>query len=139
MRKMRYYQRYTVSGSGFILFSPERKAEFSINDISASGMSITAQAELEENEAVMTEVRIYGKLLPVSKQMKGSVVRKRRHNSIYHYGIRFIDMTHKDIVELDEYLRLNHDSTAFHDPSRDAGHDENPIRQLIRTNDTQVV
>lgn len=136
MSKMRHYQRYTVLSSGFIFFSPVRKAEFSINNISASGMNITAKVELEEHEAFMMEIQIYGKLFPVSKQMKGRVVRKRRHNSIYHYGIRFIDMTHKDIVELDEYLRLNHDSTAFHDPSRDAGHDENPIRRLVRTNDT---
>lgn len=137
MRKMRHYQRYTVSGSGFIYWNLVQKAEFSINDISASGINITAEIELQEHEVVLIEVQFSGNLLPFDKQLRGKVTRKRKHNSIYNYGIRFISLAPKDIVEIDEYLRLNHGSTTLHRDSQYNEPDSDPLKQLIRTNNSQ--
>lgn len=135
MRKLRHYQRYAVSGSGFFHNNPIRKVEFSVKDISASGINITTEIELEEHEVITMDVQVSGNLLPYIKQFKGKVVRKRQHNSIYNYGIRFMELTHKDMIEIDEYLRLNYGSAALPYTSYDTGHDDRPIRQLNLAND----
>jgi len=76
-------------------------------------MSITTEVELDEHEMVLMDVQIFGNLLPFIKQFKEKVVRKRHYNSVYHYGILFIGLTHKDIIEIDEYLQLNYGSSAL--------------------------
>lgn len=134
MKQVRHYQRYTVTGSGFIHHIPIKNAEFHINNISASGMNITSAVDLMVNQVITLEVHVSGNILPYSKLIKGKVIRKIKHCTIYYYGVQFIELAHNDIVEIDEYLRLNYSSTALYLNSYNTGEDT-PIKQLQRKND----
>jgi hypothetical protein len=134
MRQIRHYQRHALTGNGLIHCSSGHKAAFSVNNISASGMSITAEAELEENEMIDLEVQLFGNILPYKKRLKGKVVRILRRNTAFEYGIRFLELTRKDMVETDEYLRLNTGSAGLHQHvSGDTAHDDDPVKRLSRS------
>jgi hypothetical protein len=132
MEKIRHYQRYTVLGSGVIYRTSIQNVAFSINDISASGMNIITEADLEKDVVISMEIQVSGNILPYKKQIKGRIIRKSKCDSIFNYGIQFMDLPNRDIIEIDEYLRLNYSNTAPHRTSYDTGNDENPLRQLSR-------
>lgn len=134
MGKMRHYQRFSVSGSGYIHHKPTHIAAFSINNISASGMNITSNVDFAKDEVVVLEVQVSGSALPYFKHLTGRVVRKHKCDSIYHYGILFIELPVKDMIEIDEYLRLNYTSAPAHQTSYDTGNEEHPIQQLYLRN-----
>lgn len=113
MGNMRHCQRYIVTGSGWIYRSNDQKAEFKVNDISASGVNITSNSVLKEKDIILMEIYVYGNLLPFTKKAKGEVVRKQQGMG-YRYSIRFVGLTDKDMIEMDEYLRLNCGGTDLH-------------------------
>lgn len=114
MRIRRHYQRYEVTDRGLIDGSNTKKAEFRTVDISASGVNIITEALLDEGEIITMDLRISGSLLAFFKKIKGKVVWKHRQGTSYQYGIRFIELKHKDLIELDEYLRVNFGGTVLH-------------------------
>lgn len=97
-------------------------------------MNITAEVDLKEHQVIAMEVHISGNILPYSKQLKGKVVRKSKYGSIYQYGVQFMELINKDIIEIDEYLRLNYSSNAPHRISYDTG-DDNPMQLMQRKKD----
>lgn len=134
MRKMRHYQRYSVSGGGTIYLGGPRTG-FSLKDVSASGMCILSEAELEENAIFQMDVHISGIYMNFEKTFRGKVVRRSKQEKLFVYGVRFVDLSHKDAIDIDEYLRLNHGSASLHFTPPDAESDENHIKQLIPAND----
>lgn len=113
MGNIRHCQRYIVTGNGWIYGSNGQKAEFKVNDISASGVNITTKIVLKEKDTILMEIYVYGNLLPFMKKAKGEVVRTQQGMG-YRYGIRFVGLTDKDMIEMDEYLRLNCGGTEPH-------------------------
>lgn len=126
MRKHRHYQRYKVAGNGHILSSKLQKAGVLVNDISASGVNLTTDLELEEHETVVIDITISGSFIPFSKQFKGKVIRKHSNNSLHHYAVKFIELTRKDLIEVDEYLRFNQSSSKLQPLGNEIGYDDIP-------------
>lgn len=133
MSTIRHYLRYMVTGKGNILINGRKNTEFLINDISASGMNITSNVQVQDHEIISMHVQISGNLFNYQKDVKGKVVRKHQHNSCFHYGIKFFELSQKDIIDLDEFLRINHNSSSLQDSSSlQTGHDDAPTKQLKR-------
>lgn len=123
MGNIRHCRRYVVTGNGWIYCTNGKKAEFKVNDISASGVSITTDSVLKEKDIILMEIYVYGNLLPFMKKAKGEVVRKQQGMG-YRYGIRFVGLTDKDMIEMDEYLRLNCGGTELHYTPYEVIHDD---------------
>jgi c-di-GMP-binding flagellar brake protein YcgR len=105
MKNNRHYKRYAVKCSGWIIDKSSQKYRFHVNDISASGMNIATDKELDDAQMLSIKFDISGTLLPHAKRLEGEIVRKNRTNTGYNYSIRFLGLTHNEIVEMDEYLR----------------------------------
>jgi hypothetical protein len=73
--------------------------------MSACGMSITTDVEIKDTALLSIHFDSSGILLPHTKQLKGKIVRKKETNAGFNYAIRFIDLTHMETIEIDEYLR----------------------------------
>jgi hypothetical protein len=83
-----------------------------VNNISACGMSITTDKEIQHTHTLEIHFDSTGLLQPHVKLLKGEVVRKKQNSSVFKYSVRFLDLTHAEIVELDEYLRYVQNSTS---------------------------
>lgn len=114
MKNNRHYNRYSVKCNGNITDNSHHNYRFIMNDISAAGMNITTDKEVTDEKPLTIHFDISGIHLPRTKHLKGEVVRKKADNSVHNYGIRFIDLTNMEIVEIDEYLRSRHYSSLVH-------------------------
>lgn len=114
MKNTRYYARYPVKCNGYVTDNNHHSYKFIMNNISAGGMSITTDKEVTDESTLTINLDISEILLPHTKQLKGTVVRKNTSNNGYHYGIHFFDLTKIEIVEMDEYLRFRHYKTLVH-------------------------
>lgn len=113
MKNNRLYSRYTIRCYGDITDNKYRNIRFVMNDISAGGMNITTEQEITDEKALTIHLDMTKILLP-RKQLKGVIVRKKKDQSSYNYGIRFHEISHMEIVEIDEYLRFRHYSALVH-------------------------
>jgi hypothetical protein len=120
MGDMRHYKRYAVKCSGNIIDSKFRRIKFRVNNISACGISVSTDREVEDAEALTIYFDITGILLPHTKHLKGKVVRRHSGHSSFNYGIRFLDLTHLEIVEIDEYLRYSQKNAISSIPPEDS-------------------
>lgn len=111
MKNHRHYNRYAMTCKGQVINSNSHKFRFHLNNISASGMNITTDLELKESKILTIKFESTGIHMPFTKHLKGLIVRSY---SDYKYGIRFLEQTPDDIIELDEYLRFIRSNTNLH-------------------------
>lgn len=105
MKNNRFYKRYAVKCSGYIIDNQYQKTRFQVNDISACGMNINAEKRIEDSHLVTIFFDLTACRLPHAKQLKGFVTRKKLSNTVFNYSIRFLELTHTEIIEIDEYLQ----------------------------------
>lgn len=123
MRNNRYYKRYTVNFDGYIMENAVRICRFRVQNISAGGMNITTDQDFPLHHMLVVTFDNTGLRLPVIKQIKGKVTRKRALNGVYTYGIYFIGLSDAEIVEIDECLRYAHTIS-----STDTVYQKGPLR-----------
>lgn len=113
MHNRRHYRRYPVQCTGYITDSRFQKINFRVNDISACGMNITADKEIDDTQPLLIYFNVRGVPLPHAKNLKGKVVRKNLLYSTLDYSIRFLGLTHMEVIEIDEYLNyLQHNTVG---------------------------
>lgn len=114
MQRIRYYKRYHASGEGELRFSHSAKRySFKVLDASAAGLRIASEIELEEKECIRLRFVLAGPLSQYVKEVDARVMKKEHQGSVYQYGLHFLHFTHMDVVELDEYLRINFGTEAL--------------------------
>lgn len=136
MRKIRRYSRYIVAGNGEVWNDDRPKTGFEISNMSASGISIITEADMEKNSTVSMNIRLSGNVSLFQKEIKGEIVRKQKQGSNYQYGIDFVQCSAKDMTEIDEYLQLNFGSARIDFPSGETEPGENPLKSLKRENNS---
>jgi hypothetical protein len=108
MGNMVHYQRCEISGYGELFAeSGHQGAPFKVLDISASGIRIATQHEMEVHDLVTLNIQLEGHLVEFSHKAKGKVAYRMTCGEQIEYRIRFIGLSHKVIVEIDEFLRFN--------------------------------
>jgi c-di-GMP-binding flagellar brake protein YcgR len=123
MKNSRYYKRYNVSFNGYVVENNSNKYIFHVQDISAGGMNIITDQDFVLNHLLTFVFDNAGLRLPQIKQIKGKITRKRTGNGVFAYGIRFIELSDAQIVEIDECLRYAHTIT-----STDTVYQHGPLR-----------
>ncbi|RCX16646.1 PilZ domain-containing protein [Anaerobacterium chartisolvens] len=132
MRRIRHYQRYEATGKGTVKHSNTHGTDFTIKNISASGIKLFTAVKLDANSVILMDIHIHGTVSSFSKQVKGKILRRQKHHNSYFYAIHFIDLSHQEIIELDEYLRLNFGNSLLHHSPYEIEHEEYAIKQLMR-------
>ncbi len=132
MRRMRHYQRYEATGKGTIKHSNMHGTEFTIKNISASGIKLSTTVKLEEHSLILMDIHLHGNVSSFSKQIKGKILRRQKHHNSYFYAIHFTGLSHQEVIELDEYLRLNFGNSLLHYAPYEIEHEEYAIKQLMR-------
>lgn len=110
MKAWRKYQRAVISGGGMI----NKKFNFKIVDISASGAKILSHKELNLNEHIDISLTIKGHLYEKNFKLHGTVIHDYSKNNQYIYGIRFTKMSHEDQIHIDEIIYFEHSSNLKH-------------------------
>lgn len=122
MNAMRHYKRYDVTGRGFITAgAPSKAYPVTVLDISASGLRIETEADLDVGTLAGLEFVLEGPATHYQKSVSGKVVSKVKHSKHYQYGILFVNFSTQNRVELDECLRLSYGGGSLHPI---AGHSE---------------
>lgn len=114
MKDSRLYKRYGVKCCGQMTDDHYRKFRFQVNDMSAGGMSITTDKEMENQSKFIISFDPSGILLPHTKRLEGVVVRKMAGTPTYKYGVCFYGLSHTEIIEIDEYLHFSQKHTPKH-------------------------
>lgn len=106
MDRSRHYFRCKIAGHGRLYRNFDKKGiEFSVVDMSATGLKIITRAELEEKEEIRLDIRFSGFIFEVAVSVKGRVTRKAYlGEEAMEYGLHFVDLPHKDRVEIDEMI-----------------------------------
>lgn len=106
MDRIRNYQRCNVMGEGTLFVKPDGKAyPFYVIDISASGVKIRSNAELELNDEVEIDIRFSGHILEIPLKVDAKVAKKTKTGKEYEYALRFLNLSHQKRVEIDEIVR----------------------------------
>ncbi|MFZ5985727.1 MAG: PilZ domain-containing protein [Bacillota bacterium] len=101
----RSYLRCSVGGRGVFTDHPVGAVgKFNIIDISASGIRISAKREFSPDDTVQMSIAFSGYLREKEINVKAKVVRKVQSQDGFEYGLKFIDLDHKEKVEIDEIM-----------------------------------
>ena len=119
MKNNRKYVRYTIKCSGYITDDTCLRYRFQMNNISACGISITTDREMETSPRLTISFDATGPHLPHAKQLRGRVVRVKAVSSGFTYGIYFNGLNVTETIEIDEYLRCRH-GNSLEKPAEDA-------------------
>lgn len=102
----RHFTRYVIRCAGYFLDSAFHRIDFRVNNISANGMNVATDKEIKAaGDALTIHFDPEGLSLPQIKELKGSIVTKKKTGAGFNYGIRFLGLSYMEYVELDEYLR----------------------------------
>lgn len=112
----RRYLRCKREGEGVFSDHPVGSMnKFKIIDISAAGIRISTKRSLEERDTVEMSIIFSGYLHEKHIDVKSRVVRKEKKENGFEYGLEFVDLTHKEKVEIDEIMKqscsINHEKT----------------------------
>lgn len=112
MEEYRNYQRWHVVGDGELFIGnskhPFKKGfVFDVLDLSASGVRILTSVELETGMEVGMHMKFSGHVLDISLRVIGQVSKIEKIGNYYEYALRFIGLTEKDKVEIDEAIRMS--------------------------------
>jgi hypothetical protein len=73
-------------------------------NISANGINISTKAELSENQLVDLQIYLPNPLSSQVIRRSGIVIRKDTSGRYPSYGIKFINQSKHDLIELDEFI-----------------------------------
>lgn len=108
MSNLTHYRRCEITGQGKLFTKSVRHgADFKVLDISASGVRIATQQPLELHDHLELQVELEGHLIGDSRRLAGKVTKRMEMGTHTEYAIRFTGLSHKEIVEMDEFLRFN--------------------------------
>lgn len=79
-------------------------SRFSVIDISATGIAISAKRELDIDDTVGMAIVFDGYFHEKDVKVTGRVVRKESEERIFKYGMEFIDLSQEEKVEIDEIM-----------------------------------
>ena len=114
MRNNRHYKRYPVKCGGIITDDGFRKYRFQTINMSACGMSFTTDVEIGETAALTVHFDTSGILFPHIKRLTGKIVRKKDIKPRFYYAVRFVELSHMEAVEIDEYLQYRHKGSLIY-------------------------
>lgn len=107
MKERRRHKRYSIRISGRASDDSHQDYEFITNNISAGGMNMTTDGDLADESTVTLRLDM-PEVLPRAKRLQGVVVRKKKEEPGFSYGIRFFGLSEKETEEIDASLRNGH-------------------------------
>ena len=111
MNEKRHYKRSSLTGDGNIIdFENDRNYIVHLLDLSASGAKVFSDTELQESRLYKINLKPEGHMAEVAFTADIRIVWKREVYKGFEYGLKFVKISHKDRVELDELIR--HSNTA---------------------------
>lgn len=114
MKNKRQHSRYSIKCDGKMSEDSDENYKFIMNDISAGGMNISTDKEIEAESTLTIQIDLGQVVLPGAKQLQGVVVRKKEDQDVFNYGIRFSGLTDSEVEEIDAYLKVSHFSSLVH-------------------------
>ena len=112
MGNNRHFIRYSIRCSGSMTDDNFNEYKFSLNNISACGMNVTTEKEISDTTTLTISFDNSGLHLPSRKQLKGGIIRKKVSGSEFVYGIRFLNLSVMEAVDIDEYLKYRQKNSA---------------------------
>lgn len=105
MENIRNYQRCHVMGEGRLKTGPsEKEYDFQVIDISASGVRILTAADMQEGTNAHMKIVFGSHIVDVPLDVSGTVEKKEKRGRDLEYALRFVSLSHKDRVEIDEII-----------------------------------
>jgi hypothetical protein len=68
-------------------------------------MNISTDKAIDDTHLLTINFDLTSIRLPHIKQLSGFVTRRKLSGYAFNYSIRFLNLSHKEIVEIDEYLQ----------------------------------
>ncbi len=122
MKNNMNYKSYSVTGKGkFYTTSQLKKHPFNILNISALGARLSTETKLEINSSITMELRLEGHLSNILKTIKGTVIGNSASGIKNYYDVKFSGLSDIDIIELDEFLRINYSFAVLHSRPIESG------------------
>ncbi len=106
--KRNYLRCNNISGKG--LFCDRRfdtAGKFEVLNLSGSGIFILTKRKLEINDIMEMRIVFAGYINEKEIKVKGKVVREELTGDAFRYGMEFVEIPHKERVEIDEIMNLS--------------------------------
>lgn len=105
-KEKRHYVRKDLYGKGTVFCNmPQIFADFELQDISAIGMQIITNIELNVEDIVNIELILSKYLNEHNFHLEGKIIHKSKNKKEYIYGVKFINLKTHDKVQLDELIK----------------------------------
>lgn len=105
MNELRKYPRCNLKGTGeLILEANEKEYKFKIVDISAEGIKMLMEEEIEEDQNVTVNIHLVNYIFEVNIDAKGISIRSEKVGSFYKCVVGFTKMHESDRNEINELI-----------------------------------